>query len=65
MKLIDAHLQVRVTNDDAMRLGCEPPLRVESFGDEHTIELDCARYVRYERARYRRALTTGEDPFDE
>lgn len=63
MTLAEAHLQARVVNDDAMRLGCEPPVVVTSRGDEHTIEIAGDRYVRYERARYRRAVARGEDPW--
>ena len=64
MNLAEAHQFARIVNDDAMRLGCEPPLVVESYRDEHTVEVDGNRYVRYERARYRRAVARGGEPFD-
>ena len=64
MTFTQLHVQARVINDDAMRLGCEPPAVVESLAGEHTMTIDCTRYVCYERARYRRAVANGEDPFD-
>lgn len=57
MTFAEAHAQARVVNDDAMRLGCEPPLFVVTCGDSHTLEIAGDRFVRYERARFRRAAT--------